>query len=121
MNGQPKPPVPGFNMEVPADLVVLYSNIARISHTPLDFVLDFSQALPGEPHSTVLSRIVMSPAGAKLFMRAINENLARYEAAFGEIPLPKGDAGLANDLFRRVSPPDISSGEPPTDPPPMKE
>lgn len=106
MSEQQKPPAPAFNMELPADLKAIYSNIARISHTPLDFVLDFSQALPGEPHSVVLSRIVMSPAGAKLFMHAINENIARFEATFGEIPLPKGDTGLANDLFRRVAPPD---------------
>jgi hypothetical protein len=109
-------------MEIPADLKALYSNIARISHTPLDFVLDFSQALPGEPHSTILSRVVMSPAGAKLFMRAMVENISRYEATFGEISLPKGDSSLANDLFRRIQPPESSAPDsPPDNPTPPKE
>mgnify|MGYP001222886744 CR=1 FL=1 len=122
MNGQSKPPAPGFNMEMPDDLQAVYSNVARISHTPFDFVLDFSQALPGKPHSEILSRVIMSPAGVKLFQRALTENIARYESIFGEISLPKGDPGLANDLFRRVQPPDTPPAEsPPADPAPPKE
>jgi hypothetical protein len=48
----------------------------------------------------------MSPLGAKLFLRALADNVARFEALYGEIVIPAGDAGLANDLFRRVQPPD---------------
>jgi len=108
-------------MEMPENLLPVYSNVARISHTPFDFVLDFSQALPGISHAEVLSRVIMSPAGAKLFMRALSENVARYESMFGEISLPKGDTGLAHDLFRKVQPPDSPPTEPPTDPAPPKD
>ena len=122
MNGQSKPPTPGFNMEMPDYLLAVYSNVARISHTPFDFVMDFSQALPGKPHTEILSRVIMSPAGVKLFQRALTENIARYESIFGEITLPKGDTGLATDLFRRVQPPDAPPAEPPSDEPtPPKE
>ncbi|MHB0924187.1 MAG: DUF3467 domain-containing protein [Bellilinea sp.] len=113
MNAKPNPPAPGFGMELPDDLQAVYSNVARISHTPFDFVLDFSQAQPGRPHAEILSRIIMSPAGAKLFMRALTENVARFEAVFGEISLPKGDSGLAGDLFKRVQPPESPPAEPP--------
>lgn len=121
MEAKSKPPVPGFGMEMPDNLLPVYSNVARISHTPFDFVLDFSQALPGIPHAEVLSRVIMSPAGAKLFMRALSENVARYESMFGEISLPKGDTGLAHDLFRKVQPPDSPPTEPPPDPAPPKD
>jgi len=49
--------------------------------------------------------MLLSPVGAKLLLRALAENIARYEAAFGEIRLP-GDSGLAGDLFRQVHPPE---------------
>jgi hypothetical protein len=97
------PPVP--NMEIPADLEAVYSNLVRISHSPAELVFDFARMLPGQTVARVVSRLLMSPVGAKLFSRALAENLARYEAAFGEIPLP-GDLPLANDLFRPHQPPD---------------
>lgn len=97
------PPVP--NMEMLADLEAVYSNLARISHSPAELVFDFARMLPGLTVARVVSRLLMSPVGAKLFYRALAENLARYEAAFGEIPLP-GDLPLANDLFRPHQPPD---------------
>lgn len=122
MTTPPKPPAGGFNMEMPDELQAIYSNVARISHTPFDFVLDFSQALPAKPQAVVFSRIVMSPAGAKLFLRALSENIARYEAVFGEITLPKGDSGLASDLFRHAQPPEHPpTGQPPEEPSPPKE
>jgi hypothetical protein len=60
--------------------------------------------LPAQPSFRVLARILMSPVGAKLLHRALGENLARYEASFGEIHVP-GEVGLAGDLFRQVHPP----------------
>jgi hypothetical protein len=93
-------------MDLPPDLEPIYSNVARISHTPSDFILDFTRVLPGQAVNRILTRLVMSPIGAKLFFRALGENLARYEAHFGEITLPQGDPGLAGDLFRRLNPND---------------
>jgi hypothetical protein len=63
-----------------------------------------------------MARLLMSPMGLKLFFLALGENLARYEATFGEIKLPPGNTGLAGDLFRRVQPP-----EPPEAPPEGEE
>jgi hypothetical protein len=60
--------------------------------------------LPGLPSAKIYARLIMSPMGAKLFYRALAENLARYEANFGEIPTPE-DGTLANDLFGQVLPP----------------
>jgi len=92
-------------MEVPEDLLPIYSNLVRISHSPSEIILDFSRMLPGQTSPHVLARILMSPLGAKLLLRALGENIARYEAAFGEIRMP-GDSPLANDLFRQVKPPE---------------
>jgi hypothetical protein len=96
---------PGPNIELPADMEAVYSNLVRISHSPAELVFDFVRQLPGQTVARVVSRLLMSPVGAKLFYRALAENLARYEAAYGEIPLP-GSSPLANDLFRSHRPPD---------------
>ena len=93
----------GLPLELPDDLPVQYANLVRISHTPAEFVLDFAALLPAQPHTKVLSRLLMSPVGVKSFYRALGENLARYEATFGEISLP-GDLSLAQDLFRSTPP-----------------
>jgi hypothetical protein len=90
---------------MPADMEAVYSNLVRISHSPAELVFDFARQLPGQTVARVVSRLLMSPVGAKLFYRALAENLARYEAAFGEIPLP-GDSPLANNLFHPHHPPD---------------
>jgi hypothetical protein len=95
-------------LELPEDIDILYSNIVRISHSPSDLVMDFGHVLPAQK-ARIKSRIVMSPIAAKLFAKALTENLSRYEAAFGEIRLP-GDPSLANDLFKQIRPP-----EPPKD------
>jgi hypothetical protein len=92
-------------MDIPADLNAIYSNMVRITHTPAELVFDFARVLPGDPTFRLFARVIMSPVGAKLFHRALSENLGRYEAAFGEIPLP-GEGSLANDLFRSIHPPE---------------
>ena len=106
MNCEIKNPAPGITaMELPDDLEPVYSNMARISHTPSELTVDFARMLPGQKQMKVLTRMLLSPVGAKLLLRALAENIARYEAAFGEIRLP-GDTGLAGDLFRQVHPPE---------------
>jgi hypothetical protein len=91
-------------LEVPDSLEVEYVNVVRIAHSPSELVFDFAHLLPGTAPATVRSRIVMSPLGAKLFFRALAENLNKYEAAFGEIRIP-GDATLADHLFHPPQPP----------------
>lgn len=107
---QPTPQPAPAPLELPADLEPVYVNVVRISHSPAELVFDFARMLPGLAAARVLARVLMSPMSAKLFHRALGENLARYEASFGEIATPR-DSGLANDLFRSIHPP-----EPPTPP-----
>jgi hypothetical protein len=99
-------------IELPPDLDVIYANIARISHTPAEIVFDFAHQLPWDDSRRVQARLVMSPVGAKLFFRALGENLSRYETAFGEIPVP-GDGTLAKELFRSIHPPETPPENPP--------
>jgi hypothetical protein len=98
-------PQPYPALEIPPELEPVYSNMVRIAHTPAELLFDFARILPGSPTMRLFARVIMSPVGAKLFYRALGENLARYEATFGEIPLP-GDGSLANDLFRSIHPPE---------------
>jgi hypothetical protein len=92
-------------LSLPPDLKPAYVNLVRIGHTPMELTFDFACMLPGQEPTHIQSRLVMSPVGAKLFLRALAENLARYEAAFGEVHLP-GDPSLATDLFRGIHPPE---------------
>ena len=96
-------PTPGPQMEIPPGMEPIYTNLARISHSPADIVIDFAQILPGENKASVRARILMTPLSAKLLMRALKENLARYEAALGEISVP---TTLADSLFRPMQPPE---------------
>jgi hypothetical protein len=92
-------------MEIPAGLEPVYTNLARISHSPADIVIDFAQILPGETKASVRARILMTPLSAKLLLRALKENIARYEAALGEINVPNSTT-LADNLFGRLQPPE---------------
>ncbi len=85
-------------LDVPPELESIYVNLVRIAHSPSELVFDFAHLLPGASPARVRARVVMSPLGAKLLYRALAENLARYEAAFGEIKIP-GEATLADHLF----------------------
>jgi len=93
----------GPQIHIPEGTELVYANLARISHSPADIVIDFAHILPGETTANIQSRIVMSPLSAKLLLYALTENLGRYEAAFGEIKVP-GNSSLAENLFR-PSPP----------------
>jgi len=96
---------PGPKINVPEGMEPVYANLARISHSPADIVIDFAHILPGENTANIQSRIIMTPLSAKLLMRALTENLGRYEAAFGEIKVP-GNSTLAENLFRPYHPPE---------------
>jgi hypothetical protein len=96
---------PGPKINLPEGMEPAYVNLARISHSPADMVIDFAHLLPGETTANIRSRVVMTPLSAKLLLRALNENIARYEAAFGEIPVPS-NTSLAENLFRPHHPPE---------------
>ena len=95
----------GPKIIIPEGMEPAYANLARISHSPADIVIDFAHLLPGETSAGVRSRVVMTPLSAKLLLRALTENIARYEAAFGEIPMPSNNS-LAESLFRPPHPPE---------------
>lgn len=86
-------------LEAPADLKSIYTNLARIAHSPADIVIDFAHLLPGDTRALINARVLMTPLSAKLLLRALGENLARYEAAFGTINVPL-NSSLADNLFR---------------------
>lgn len=62
-----------------------YSNLAIITHSPSEFVVDFVRIMPGVPKAPVKSRIVLTPEHAKRLMLALKENINRYESMHGPI------------------------------------
>ena len=100
----PKPPT-SPTLEIPPGLDTVYTNLARISHSPADIVIDFAHLLPADSNAVVKARVLMTPLSAKLLLRALSENLVRYEAAFGEIHVPV-NTSLAEHLFRPHQPPE---------------
>ncbi len=95
----PQKQPPGPKIHSPEDLSTIYTNLARIAHSPADIVIDFAHLLPGEKTATVNARVLMTPLSAKLLLRALADNISRYEAAFGEIKMPV-NSSLAENLFR---------------------
>jgi hypothetical protein len=86
-------------IEVPANLDATYANFSVISHTPSEVFLDFAQLLPQQPTARIQTRVVMTPLNAKLVLRALGENIAKFEAQYGEIQLPAQGSSLAQQLF----------------------
>ncbi|WP_119065926.1 DUF3467 domain-containing protein [Aggregatilinea lenta] len=118
-----KPPAEGakrqLNLEIPADLPATYANFAIISHSPWEIFLDFAQILPNVPKARVRTRLVLTPANAKMLLRALQDNITRYEQQHGEITLPPRAPSLADQLFRTIhtddpgdTPDDTPEGEP---------
>src|SRR5437763_10000705 len=62
-----------------------YANLAIITHSHAEFVIDFVNVMPGTPKSKVKSRIIFTPQHAKRFMKALTENIQRFEASNGKI------------------------------------
>lgn len=62
-----------------------YSNLAIINHSVSEFVVDFVNIMPGVPKSKVKSRIILTPQHAKRLLKALNDNVVRFEKAYGEI------------------------------------
>lgn len=62
-----------------------YANLAIITHSHAEFVIDFVNVMPGTPKSKVKSRIILTPQHAKRLMKAMAENVAKYESVNGNI------------------------------------
>ncbi len=62
----------------------VYSNLAIITHSPAEFVVDFIRVMPGVPKAKVQSRIILTPQHAKRLLRAMQENVSKYESQHGK-------------------------------------
>ncbi len=65
-----------------------YSNLAIISHSSSEFVLDFIRMMPGTPKANVKSRIILTPEHAKRLLNALMDNMNKYEQQFGKVNVP---------------------------------
>ncbi len=75
-----------LNIEITEEIAEgQYANLAIITHSHAEFVIDFVNVMPGTPKSKVKSRLIMTPQHAKRFMKAIAENISRFEDAHGHI------------------------------------
>lgn len=75
-----------INIELPEDKAEgIYSNLSIITHSPSEFILDFIQLMPGVPKGIVKSRIILTPDNAKKLMKAMQENISKYESMHGTI------------------------------------
>lgn len=80
-----------LNIELNEDVAEgTYSNLAIISHSNSEFVLDFIKVMPGMPKAKVKSRILMTPQHAKRLMRALQDNVSKFEAQNGDIQASDG-------------------------------
>src|SRR6478735_7573424 len=62
-----------------------YANLVIITHSHAEFVVDFVNVMPGSPKSKVKSRVILTPQHAKRFMKALTENINRFESINGAI------------------------------------
>lgn len=67
-----------------------YSNLAVITHSASEFVIDFVRIMPGIPKAQVKSRIILTPEHAKRLVAALQDNIAKYESVHGTIKEVKG-------------------------------
>lgn len=66
----------------------VYSNLALISYSPSEFILDLATALPGMPQPQVKSRIILAPEHAKRLLQILQNNVFNFEKTFGKIQMP---------------------------------
>ncbi len=79
-----------INIDLPEEIAEgVYSNLAIISHSHSEFVVDFIRLMPNVPKAKVKSRIVLTPQHAKRLMKALVDNVNRFEAQHGAIAEPQ--------------------------------
>jgi len=75
-----------LNIELSEDVAQgTYSNLAVITHSSAEFVVDFVRIMPGVPKAKVKSRVVITPEHAKRLLNALQDNILKYEAVHGKI------------------------------------
>jgi len=75
-----------INIELPEDVAEgIYSNLAVITHSNSEFIIDYIRIMPGVPKAKVKARILLTPQHAKRLLKALNENVAKFESVNGTI------------------------------------
>jgi hypothetical protein len=75
-----------INIELKEDVAQgTYSNLAIITHSTSEFIVDFVRVMPGIPKADVKSRIILTPEHAKRLFLALKDNIAKYESINGQI------------------------------------
>ncbi len=77
-----------INVELPEkEAEGIYANLAMIMHSPTEIIIDFARVMPRLPKAKVLSRIIMTPMHAKMLLKALTDNIKKFEGQFGEIKI----------------------------------
>lgn len=85
-DGKKEPQAQQLNIELSEEIAEgVYSNLVMLAHSSEEFILDFIRVMPGVPKARVKSRIIVTPQHAKRLLRALGDNIERYERAHGEI------------------------------------
>ena len=78
-----------FQIELKEEIAQgIYANLSVIAHSSSEFVLDFIRVMPGMSKAAVQARLILAPEHAKRLLRALSDNIDKYERAFGVIKLP---------------------------------
>jgi hypothetical protein len=84
----------------------IYSNFVIITHSPSEFILDFSRMLPGAKKAKVFSRIIMTPQNARALLATLENNIEKFEAEHGPIPALSQDPNKGAIGFQSEPEPD---------------
>lgn len=77
---------PQLNIELPEEVADgIYSNLAIISHSNSEFVVDFIRMMPNVPKAKVKARVILTPQHAKRLLKALADNIKKFEGQFGAI------------------------------------
>lgn len=90
-------------LELPGDPSAIYANMVMITHNANEVVFDFIQVLPNDDRARLQKRVIMTPTHSKLFLKALEDNIAKYEAKHGNLNAPPRQT-LADQLFGAVKP-----------------
>ncbi len=90
----------GLDIELAEDIAQgHYSNLAIISHSTSEFIIDFATILPGLSKAKVKSRIILTPEHAKRLLYSLQENITRYESNIGKIEIPKAHSSNEDPIL----------------------
>ena len=84
-----------LNIELSEEIAEgIYSNLAVITHSNAEFVVDFIRVMPGVPKAKVKSRVILTPEHAKRLLSALEDNIEKYEAVNGRIKIQPENPGF---------------------------